>query len=66
MSTIIKPFLDNEEFREQNPDALQIPPKGYGISVDTWRQFVAQKTSEEARVTLFFIFSSKWVEYRTI
>ena len=28
VSTIIKPFLDNEEFREQNPDALQIPPKG--------------------------------------
>lgn len=58
VSDIIVPFLNEEAYRLKNPDALQTPPPKREIPVPVWREFVAMKTTPEARVTHFLIYRS--------
>lgn len=56
VSDIIDPFLNDEAYRLKHPDALQTPPPKRKIEVPVWLEFVAQKTTPEARVTHLPIF----------
>ena len=58
VSDIIDPFLNDEAYWLKPPDALQTPPPKRKIEVPVWQEFVAIKTTPEARLTHFLIFRS--------